>query len=44
MTILLVLWKLILSGALVLLAWLGISLGLIYLLGPLLDELGRYDE
>lgn len=43
MTILLVI-KFILCGALVLLAWLGISLGLIYLLGPLLDELGRDDE
>ena len=44
MTILLGIWEFILCGALVLLAWLGISLGLIYLLGPLLDELGRYDE
>lgn len=44
MTILLVIWKIILCSALVLLVWLGISLGLIHLLGPLLDELGRDDE
>lgn len=44
MTILLILGKVILDSALILLAWLGISLGLSYLLGPLLDELGRDDE
>lgn len=44
MTILLVIWKIILCSALVLLASFGISLGLIYLLGPLLDELGWDDE
>lgn len=40
MTILLILWKVILDSALML----GIALGLSYLLGPLLDELGRDDE
>lgn len=44
MTILLIIGKVILCIALTLLVWLGISLGLIYLLGPLLDELGRDDE
>ena len=44
MTILQVLGTIILDSALILLAWLGISLGLSYLLGPLLDELGRDDE
>lgn len=44
MTILQILGTIILDSALILLVWLGISLGLSYLLGPLLDELGRYDE
>ena len=44
MTILQVLGTIILDSALILLAWLGISLGLSYLRGPLLDELGRDDE
>ena len=44
MTILLIIGKVILDSALILLAWLGISLGLSHLLGRLLDELGRDDE
>ncbi len=44
MTILLIIGKVILDSALILLVWLGISLGLSYLLGRLLDELGRDDE
>ena len=44
MTILQVLGTLILGGALILLAWIGITLGLYYLWGKLLHMLGRYDE
>lgn len=44
MTILQVLGTLILGGALILVAWIGITLGLLYLWEKLLHILGRDDE